>query len=303
MSGKSLVEIIRKKYVEANPHRSVKGPTRKIPTERMEFKQMGYAELGDLIKLQNKNKIIDFDTGVRICCEHLKKLPLHFGKVNGEFVANENNIKSLYGAPTFVNESFFMWSNELTSLEFGPEIVGDCYDCSDNNLKSLKGAPLKIPSEFNCSSNLLKTLEGGPVEAESYMANNNFLTSLKGAPVDVATYFEAICNKITSLEGAPRTCYDLTLSDNKISSLRNVHKHIDYIGGHLDLSRNPIVEGGIGLLLIEGLTSISFQESMDYWGCCKAFDIISKYLGLGSDGLLRCQEELIEAGLEAYAIL
>ena len=82
---------------------------------------------------------------------------------------------------------------------------------------------------------------------------------------------------------------------NKISSLVGIHKTIKILNGPIHLQGNPIRSGGIGLILIEGLTYIDLKRP--------AIKIINKYLGQGKKGLLLCQDELIEAGYEKYAKL
>jgi hypothetical protein len=95
--------------------------------------------------------------------------------------------------------------NQLKSLEGAPKEVGDGYfSCSNNQLTSLKGAPEKVGGDFYCYNNQLKSLEGAPQQVGGYFdCNNNQLTSLNGAPREVSGYFYCGNNQLTSLEGAP----------------------------------------------------------------------------------------------------
>ncbi len=103
-------------------------------------------------------------------------------------------------------------------------------------------------------------------------------------------------NWLTSLEGAPSAVGgDFYCSHNRLTSLVGVHRILRRIDGGLYLWGNPIVSGGIGLLLIKGLARIHADQP--------AFEIIGRHLGQGKCGLLRCQEALHEAGFEAFARL
>jgi hypothetical protein len=134
----------------------------------------------------------------------------------------------------------------------------------------------ELTGQFTYADGYLTSLEGTPRKiGGSFYCDRNQLTSLHGAPAEVNGYFSVEKNSITSLEG--------------------VHKIIKIINGAIYLYENPIKSGGIGLLLIEGLSAICADQP--------AFKIINKYLGQGKKGLLYCQDELIEAGYEEYARL
>lgn len=100
---------------------------------------------------------------------------------------------------------------------------------------------------------------------------------------------------LTSLEGFPRIVKNLDIRGTAITSLVGISDVIKQV--EIILLPFCIKEGGLGLLLIEGLKVINVDKM------CKAFEIIQKYLGKGEDGLIECQSELIEAGYEEYAIL
>ncbi len=133
--------------------------------------------------------------------------------------------------------------------------VGGYFDCGGNRLVTLEGIPASVGKDFYCSGNRLVTLEG--------------------IPASVGGYFNCSNNQLTSLVG--------------------VHKILKRVDGLLYITRNKIKSGGIGLLLVEGLTKIVADQS--------AFGIINKYLGQGMKGVLRCQEELHDAEFEEYAKL
>jgi hypothetical protein len=112
----------------------------------------------------------------------------------------------------------------------------------------------------------------------------------------VGGHFACFNNQLTSLQGAPSSVNGtFSCDNNKLTSLEGIHKLIKKLNGGFFCYNNPITSGGIGLLLIEGLTEIHADHP--------AFEIIKRYLGQGKKGLLRCQDELIEAGYEEFARL
>ncbi len=145
--------------------------------------------------------------------------------------------------------------------------------------KGLKRLPVQfgtVGSEFLCGKNLLTSLEGAPTAVGgSFYCHENQLTLLEGAPAAVDGSFYCYTNLLTSLVG--------------------VHRILKRISGTLYLLDNPIKTGGIGLVLVEGLTRINADQP--------AFEIINGFLGQGKKGLLRCQEALHEAGLEKFAMI
>ncbi len=113
----------------------------------------------------------------------------------------------------------------------------------------------------------------GSIGGDFYCFNNR-LTSLEGAPVTVGGSFSYSNNRLASLEGAPSTIGgDFHCSSNRLTSLVGVHRILRWIGGKLYILRNPIGSGGIGLLLVEGLTQIVVDQP--------ALEIINKYIGQG----------------------
>ena len=143
------------------------------------------------------------------------------------------------------------------------------------HLKSLAGCPDHITGNFKCIQLRLTSLTGGPEKVDGYyFCSNNQLTNLEG------------CAK--HIDG------ELYFGNNKITSLIGIHKIIKSCR-RIFFDCEHIIEGGIGLLLIDNLTEITDKTS--------PFDIISKYLGTGSKGILQCQNELIENGYPNHAKL
>jgi len=79
---------------------------------------------------------------------------------------------------------------------------------------------------------------------------------------------------------------------NKLTSLVGIHKIIKSCQA-IYLSKNPIKESGLGLLLIKDLKCIDSE--------LPALQIIRKYLGKGKRGMIDCQTELIKAGFKDFA--
>ncbi len=112
----------------------------------------------------------------------------------------------------------------------------------------------------------------------------------------VSRHFNCSKNRLTSLEGAPSSVGgNFYCHTNRLTSLRGVHRILRRIDGGLYIVGNKIKSGGIGLILVEGLTEIEGDQP--------AFAIINKYLGQGNRGILLCQEALHEAGLGENARL
>lgn len=148
---------------------------------------------------------------------------------------------------------------------------------SINNGKFTKdGTNLRITHDFSCDCDNLKTLKGAPAEVGGYFScNANSLTSLEGAPSSI---------------GGTLFCNDI----EKMKSLKDIHKHILKIGGGAHFRDVPIKMNILGLLKIKGLQYVIIDNK-------EVERIINKYLPEGD--LFACQQELIDAGFEAFAQL
>ena len=132
------------------------------------------------------------------------------------------------------------------------------------------------PRNFYCSNNKLTSLEGAPsvVNNDFYCSNNN-LTSLEGAPSVVKGNFYCYSNNLTSLAG--------------------IHKIVKEIHGFANFYDNPIKSSVLGLMRIKGLTRVILDNK-------QVENILNKYL-TGDRDIIKCQSELLDAGLEEYAKL
>ncbi len=132
------------------------------------------------------------------------------------------------------------------------------------------------------------------VVSGDFDCSQNRLTSLEGAPGSVGGYFSCNVNRLTSLVDAPGVVAgNFWCIENLLTSLVGVHRILKRVGGVLHIKGNEIMSGGIGLILVEGLTEIDTDQP--------AFEIINEYLGQGNRGVLLCQEALHEAGFEEFA--
>ena len=154
--------------------------------------------------------------------------------------------------------------------------TGD-FQCSFSNLVSLEGAPISVSGIFSCSNNRLTSLEGAPTKVgKMFSCSHNGLTDLVHAPMLVGAYFNAAGNNIASLEG--------------------IHRQIKCVRGKFYAADNPITSRVLGLLLIEGVTLVELDNGL-------VTHTLNKHLTSGRSGLIPCQNELLDAGLEEYAKL
>lgn len=167
----------------------------------------------------------------------------------------------------------------------------------NDKIITLKTCNEEWHNNFDCSSLALTTIKGSPKRVIGYFdCSNNDLTSLEGAPKEVIRDFHGSSNYLKSLEGISSIIgLDVNCSTNQLTNLKDIHKMITKMNGDFYCWSNPIESHVLGLLLIPGLKRIRGGMS---W--C---DILNRYIGKGRAGLIECQNELIEAGLEEYAQL
>lgn len=99
-----------------------------------------------------------------ILAKPLRKFPVQFGQVSGNFSCTECGLESLQGAPHTVGLSFGCSKNRLMSLEGAPKWVGGGFFCANNQLTNLVGAPDHVGGSMQVNSNPLISLEGMPSE-------------------------------------------------------------------------------------------------------------------------------------------
>jgi hypothetical protein len=179
----------------------------------------------------NKDNSIDVEGNVVLSAAFkLTKMPVKFGKINGNFNCSENKLTSLKHGPITVTGDFSCVYNDLTSLEHCPTTILGSFYCYRNQLTSLEHCPTTIV-DFNCSYNLLTSLEHCPTTIlADFDCSNNLLTSLKYVPTRVLD-FDCSNNLLTSLEHGPKTVagsFDFAI--NKFPE--NIQEKIDNFKGN-----------------------------------------------------------------------
>ncbi len=139
----------------------------------------------------NDEGLVDVEGDFDCSYQYLSDLKgVRFGKVDGNFRCQGNDLTSLEGSPLEVKGNFYCYNNNLTSLEGAPGKVGGSFWCSYNSLPSLTGAPREVGEDFWCSGNNLTSLEGAPPEVkENFTCEKNPLQTLLGAPQKIGGLF------------------------------------------------------------------------------------------------------------------
>ncbi len=144
----------------------------------------------------NSDGSIDVDGSVSLGHRNLKKLPLKFRNVSGDFYCSYNNLTSLEDAPESVGGDFLCYyNNELTSLKGSPKIVGGYFICTDNKLTSLEGVPESVDN-FYCYNNQLKSLKGCPKRVDIFYCSFNQIRDFNGISEFFEGQFHCVGNPI-----------------------------------------------------------------------------------------------------------
>ena len=212
---------------------------------------------------------------------------LEINYTSGDLNITFKELESLEGFPEHITGGFGCCYNAITSLTGGPQQVDGDYNCSYNQLTDLDGCPQHITGDFNCIVNPLKTLIGGPQRVDGqYICRNTKITSLTGCASHIGVGLYCHTTPLKTLVGIHniiKSCPEICFDSRKIK------------------------QGGIGLLLIENLTTLSYphsrESSANSLSLSIPFQIIASYLGKGTDGMIACRAELIANGYEAYAKL
>lgn len=180
--------------------------------------------------------------------------------------------------------------NDLISME-GLEWFDSFLNISSNNLTELRCA--KTMHALEVDNNDLHTLTGGPKHLSGhYSASHNKLTDFSGAPVEVSQSLHLSHNQISSWSGVSGMHIqdDLDLTGNKLSSMRGVDKVLSGCED-LILTDNPPPKHVLNLFNVDEIRQgVTFDDA-------KLSKIINKHLHTGGkEGMLDCQEELIDAG-------
>ena len=163
------------------------------------------------------------------------------------------------------------YNNEIIDIDNTNGIV----DFRRKELTNLQWKFGKISWSFTCAGNDFRSLENSPTYVGGdFRCESTFITSLEHCPEYVGEEFWCFKTPIKSLVG--------------------IHKHLKHCQ-LFSCEFCPIEEGGLGLLLINGLEKIETDHP--------AIQIISKYVGQGKKGMMLAHVELIENGYEQFAKL
>lgn len=189
------------------------------------------------------------------------------------------------------------------TLPFRLELVGGNFAIDGmKKLNTLEGSPTEVlgnVSIVNCPK--LTSLEHFPAKIGSDVTVRNCknVKSLKGMPDTLNGDIKLSNIPIENFEGMPEHIKgDVDFGFNTITSLIGIGDHVKFVGGCIRIIKRNIVSGGLGLMLIKGLKEVIPDKVVGK----SPWIIINKYLGQ-SDKIFECQEELINAGYEAFAEL
>lgn len=200
------------------------------------------------------------------------RLPIQFGTVEGNFIMDSVGATSLIGCPSVVNGKFNISDNmSITSLAGGPkEVHGGSYVLSFTSVASLADIA-KI------------TMQHAPAHVSGINVNTVGCVNL---------------TSVESLVGIPSNLHSI-LFPSEMTSLVGVDTVIkQLLTGEVVINSRKITKGGIGLLLIDGLTEIKDSRQQ----LSEPFRIIEKYIGRPND-IFDCQVELFEKDFDDWAEL
>lgn len=168
----------------------------------------------------------------------LKKLPLKFRKVLGDFNCSSNELTSLEGCPEYIGENFFCYKNEITNFKHCPKYVGGMFSASTNKLTSLEGCPEIINGNFNVMYNKLTSLEFSPRKVlGDFKCHDNLITDLNHSPEYVSGDYECDENKIKTLIGLKTEINGDFYSEKDIQIIYEILiDHLEYINNFYDFN-------------------------------------------------------------------
>lgn len=173
----------------------------------------------------NSDGTVDVDGTVDMSVKKLRKIPINFRNVSGDFYCYENEITSLKGAPIKVGGNFNAGDNLLRTLKYAPEQVGSDFRVDFNLLDSLEYSPKYIGGSYTCAHNSVKTLKGITKYIPFYLnASYNQLETLEHSPIRVGRDFRFNNNKVYTFDNFPEVGGDLVFSNNP---LEEIYKSFD----------------------------------------------------------------------------
>ena len=210
--------------------------------------------------IDDNNLTVDVFGHVDISHKKLKKIPVQFNVIDGNFYCNNNELKTLSGSPKIVNYNFDCSSNQLKSLKYAPEFIGGdflcCYngiknfkelnmndevygnfEASNNLIKKIHNIPKKINKTCNLSNNLIKKIQFNNQEIENLDLSENFLTDLDIRLLNINSLNVSI-NQIKEIKSIPNKINYLDVSHNNLFDLNCLEKIEHVTVKELNLSFN-----------------------------------------------------------------
>jgi hypothetical protein len=213
------------------------------------------------------------------------ELPVKFGKCDGEFSVRDTTINSFKNFPKqWGHEStLHIDGSAITSFREMPLFTGTRVVLSDIDIESFEG--------FNVN------YEVANIRATALPE----LTSLKGLPDELGACLLYLgSDKLTSLDGLPKSSlYQLSLKDcPALKSLAGIATYCPNLR-MISFNNTHIESNVLGLLKMKKLGSIRADDCTTEFK--KAMAIIIKHKQTDELDVAECVDELMEAGLKAYA--
>jgi len=134
--------------------------------------------ISEIKKICDMFEIIDYEIdanhkvsvmgSVNLSNQSLRRLPIQFKHISGDFSCAYNSIEDSYGFP---------------------ETVGGDFNCGNNYLKNTIGFENYGNGHLHIHCNKITSLEGCPVHVnESFSVTQNKLSNLKGCPKTIRTF-------------------------------------------------------------------------------------------------------------------
>lgn len=168
----------------------------------------------------NEDLIVDVNGDVNLRCNELltdlRRIPMKFGSVSGEFDCSNNN---------------------LTTLENCPHTVKK-FDCSENSLTDLKHCPLNITLDFYANNNKLSTLIDFPKSIKNLSTldfSRNNIYDIDNINHLEVSYLRLHYNNLNYIQKFPNVTYELRIEKNKLHH-DTILKIIDLIEKKLSLT-------------------------------------------------------------------
>lgn len=216
----------------------------------------------------------------------LKRLPKDTS--NNEFVKN--------GEVKIVNQDI----RSLADLNL-PKRVKHLTVQSNSYLDDLSGGPEEVSGSVYLYKVWLKNLKGCPKTRDVYLSDMHDLESLEGLPPEVETLRISSCPKLKTLEHLPPTLKSLNIYGLDLDTLEGFGTKFAKKIDKLTVYEFSTKSHALALQLVSN-KSTSFRWSRDAKGdSLKTGNIIEKHIHKGKAGLIDCQHDLIEDGLDGQA--